>query len=339
MAKILVTGASGFIGSHLAQALVARGDEVACLVRKTSKLDRLRPLGVRLVYGDVTDPQSLGPAIGDAEVVYHVAGCHLVLHVEQYYRVNEQGVRNVARACAQRSTPPVLVSVSSLAAAGPAAHGRARTEADPPVPVSNYGRSKQAGEQAAREFAGRVPITIVRPSIVLGEADPVTLSMFKMIARCGVHFVPALGRSRFSVIHAADLAEMLIAAAGRGNRLPAGGQDAAAASQGIYFAACEEHPTYAGLGRMIGTALGRRRVLVFPTPPRTVWVVAAVSHVISRIIRQPLYVNFDRVREIRAGSWLCCPQRALDELGFSVTTPLAERLRQAADWYRRQGWL
>ena len=67
--KVLVTGASGFIGWHLANALVARGDDVACLVRKTSNVDRLRPLGVRLVYGDVTDPASLAPAVERADPV------------------------------------------------------------------------------------------------------------------------------------------------------------------------------------------------------------------------------------------------------------------------------
>lgn len=339
MAKVLVTGANGFIGSHLAEMLVARGDEVSCLVRKTSSVDRLRPLHARLVYGDVTDRDTLPAAVAGNEIVYHVAGCTRALKVGQLYQVNEQGVRNVARTCAEQPTPPVLVTVSSLAAAGPAPDGQLRTEADPPAPVSQYGRSKRAGEQAAEEFAHRVPTTVVRPPIVLGEADRVGLEMFRMICRFGVHLVTKLGRDRFSVIHVADLATALILAAERGTRLKADGTAAGSSSQGYYFAACDEHPTYADLGRMVAAALGRRRVLVVPSPPRMVWPVAAINEVMGRIRRRPLYLNFDKAREIRAGSWLCSPQAAKDDLRFSVAAPLAERLRQTARWYREEGWL
>jgi len=339
MPKVLVTGASGFVGSHLVEALSARGDDVTCLVRKTSNVDRLLPLGVKLVYGDVTDPESLPDAVPGNCIVYHVAGCTRAIRTRQYHLVNEQGVRNVAEACAGQSTPPVLVTVSSLAAAGPAPSGRMLVETDPPKPVSHYGMSKLAGERAAAEFADRIPVTIVRPPIVLGEADRQGLELFRMIARFGVHVVHALGRNRFSVIHAADLANLLILAAERGARLQPRHADEPAAKEGCYFAACDEHPTYADLGRMIGAALGRHRVMILPTPPRAVWIVATASELLARLRRQPYYLSLDKAREARAGSWLCSPQAAIDELGFSTAAPLADRLRQMAEWYRKQGWI
>jgi len=338
MVKVLVTGATGFIGSHLAAALCQRGDEVTCLVRRTSRLDRLSPLGVRLVYGDVTEPDSLPEAVAGNQIVYHVAGCTKAFRKGRLFEVNEQGTANVARACAERTEPPVLVAVSSLAAAGPAPDGQPRTEADPAAPVSNYGRSKLAGERAAAQFADRLPITIVRPPIVFGEADRDSFAMFQAIARFRIHLVPTFRRHRYSLIHAADLAELLILAAQRGTRLssdPAGGPS----PRGHYFAACEAHPTYAELGRMIAAALGHRRVLVLPAGPLAVRTVATLSEAWSRVIRRPNILNFDKVREIRAGSWVCSAQAATDELGFSPATPLAERLRQTAQWYRQEGWL
>jgi nucleoside-diphosphate-sugar epimerase len=350
MAKVLVTGASGFIGSHLVEALVARGDEVTCLVRKTSQVDRLRPLQARLIHGDVTDPDSLPKSVAGNRLVYHLAGCNRAFRPGQFYRVNQQGGHNVAEACAKQTTPPVVVWVSSLAAAGPALPSegdprspsdwvaRLRSEADPPVQVSHYGRSKRAGEQAAEQFADRLPITIVRPPVVFGEADRQSLAMFRPVARLGVHVVPGLGRHRFSLIHVADLVNLLILAAERGTRLKPAGKNEASC-QGYYFAACPEHPTYAQLGRMIGTALGRRRVVVLFTPPMVPWLVAAAAEAISRAYGRPFSFNFDKAREARAGSWLCSSQRAIDDLGFSVAAPLADRLRQTAQWYRENGWL
>jgi len=338
MTKVLVTGASGFIGMHLVAALHRRGDEVICLVRKNSRVDRLPASGVRLVYGDVTDRESLPSAVAGQDIVYHIAGCVSALTFRQFYRVNQQGVANMARTCAERPTPPVLVTVSSLAAAGPALDGRPKTEADRSTPVSHYGHSKRAGERAAARFADRVPITVVRPPIVLGEADAVGLPLFRSIARLGVHLVPGRKKPRFSVIHAADLVELLILAAERGRRLPPRGQ-AARPGQGCYFAACEENPTYADLGRMVAQAVGRRRVLVLSTSTPVVRAVAAVGELIGRIRRRPPYMNLDKVREITAGHWLCSIRAAEEELGFRVGAPLAERLRQTAEWYRREKWL
>ncbi len=339
MAKVLVTGAGGFIGIHLVAALTARGDEVTCLVRKSSRIGLLHRFGAQLVYGDITDRESLLPSIAGREIVYHLAGCTRALSPRQFYQVNRWGVANVVQTCAGQSTPPVLVSVSSLAAAGPAVDGQPKTEADRPEPVSHYGHSKRAGERVAEAFADRVPITIVRPPIVLGEHDRMGFPLFHHIARFGVHIAPGLARARFSLIHAGDLAELLILAAERGRRLPARGASNSSGPQGYYFAACEVSPFYSDLGRMISEALGRRWVMVIPTTSPVVWTVAMAGELVSRVRHRPLFVNVDKAREITAGSWLCSARLAAEQLGFKVGAPLLERLRQTADWYRREKWL
>ena len=339
MAKVLVTGASGFIGAHLVAALAARGDEITCLVRKSSRIGPLRRFDVRKVYGDVTDRDSLSAAITGQQIVYHLAGYTQALSARQFFRVNRWGVANVAQVCAGQTTPPVLVLVSSLAAAGPAVDGQPKTEADRSMPISHYGHSKRAGERVAEAFADRVPITIVRPPIVLGEFDRMCFPLFRSIARFGVHLAPGLARPRFSLIHADDLAEMLILAAERGTRLPAAGGSNPHGPRGYYFAACEESPFYSDLGRMVSKALGRRWVMVIPTTSPVVWTVAMAGEIVSRVRRSPLFVNLDKAREITAGSWLCSARAAAEQLGFTVGAPLFDRLRQTADWYRREKWL
>ncbi|MCE5301896.1 MAG: NAD-dependent epimerase/dehydratase family protein [Planctomycetaceae bacterium] len=338
MSRVLVTGASGFIGMHLVAALTARGDEVACLVRKSSNVERLKPFGVRLVHGDVTNDDGLAEAIGDREVVYHLAGCTLALKNRQFYEVNRRGVVHVVKACAGCQTPPTVVFVSSLAAAGPTVDGRPRVESDMPQPVSHYGQSKRSGEHVAESFAHRVPISVVRPPIVLGEGDRISLPMFRSVIRFGVHLAPGIKPQRFSVIHAADLSHLLILAAERGRRLPPLGESGHPPGQGYYFAACEQDPYYSDLGRLIAESVGRH-VLVIPAAIPVVRGVAAMGEAIGQVVHQPLFMNLDKAREIAAGSWVCSAQAAREQLGFEVGASLVERLRQTAEWYEREGWM
>lgn len=339
MAKVLVTGASGFIGTHLVARLAARGDDVTCLVRQTSRIEPLRLPGVSFVFGDVTDRSSLPSAVAKKDIVFHLAGCTQSLIPRHFYHVNQRGVANISQVCAGQTTPPVLVVTSSLAAAGPTRDGTPKTEADRSEPVSHYGHSKRAGERAAESYADRVPITIVRPPIVLGEGDRMGLPLFRSVARFGVHMVPGLDQRRFSLIHADDLIELLILAAERGKRLPPRGRSDSHGAQGYYFAACEENPAYADLGRMVAEALDRHLVVIIPTATPLVWMVAVAGEAISRLRHDPLFMNIDKAREITAGNWLCSAQAAADELGFAVGAPLLERLRQTAEWYREKKWL
>lgn len=202
MTRALISGATGFIGRHLVRAAVSRGYDVTCLVRATSETKRLDGLKARRICGDVTDRDSLAAAIKGQDVVFHLAGCVKAIQPGRFYEINERGTRNIAEVCAAKTTPPILIVVSSLAAAGPSAPRRPLREGDPPSPVSHYGRSKLAGENAARNLADRVPTTIVRPPMVFGEGDPTSGKLYRAIARWGVHIVPTWREHWLSLIHA-----------------------------------------------------------------------------------------------------------------------------------------
>ncbi|WP_047814166.1 NAD-dependent epimerase/dehydratase family protein [Rhodopirellula islandica] len=334
MTHAFVTGASGFIGGHLVRQLRDAGDEVTCLVRPTSDTSQLDEMKPRYVMGDITAPESFSRYLADVDVVYHLAGATKSLRKRDLHRINVEGVRMVAHACAHQRSPPTLVHVSSLAAVGPTTCSCPRIESDEPQPVSNYGRSKLAGEVEVAEFAGDVPITIIRPPIVLGEADRDGLTMFDSIARWNLHLVPGFSEERFSVVHGDDLAAALILASRQGRRL-----DPEHPSVGRYFVAADESPTYAELGQMVGQALGRDHVRVLHNPKSAVWAIAAINEFASQVRRRAHILGLDKAREATAGSWICSGRSFEQDTGFRPGCDLQARLDQTARWYIEQGWL
>src|SRR5690242_17622751 len=124
MPSVLVTGATGFIGLHLVEALMCRGDRVRCLVRPSSNIEPLRRLGVELIAAPFDDAGQLRAAADRVDVVYHVAGIIRAFRCAEFYQVNEEGTAKLAAACAAQPNPPRLVLVSSIAAAGPAPRGQ-----------------------------------------------------------------------------------------------------------------------------------------------------------------------------------------------------------------------
>ncbi len=332
--RVLVTGATGFIGHHLVHRLVAMGDEVRCLVRPTSETDAIAALGVDLRVGDVTQPHTLGPAVAGVQTVYHLAGSIRAAGNDDLWRINEGGTQHVTEACTAAREPPVLVIASSIAVAGPSDPERPHVEADPPTPVSDYGRSKLAAERAARALSARVPITVVRPPVVFGEHDRETFDLFRMAAK-GWHVVPGPRAQRLSLCHAADLAQLMVRAAEAGERLDAD----ATRGRGLYYAGDTEHPTYAELGLLLARAVGRQKLRVVPAPQAFTWGVAAIAEIAARVRGQPALLGIDKAREATAGSWMCSSEKARTQLGLKLGVSLSDRLAQTAAWYREAGWL
>lgn len=333
MTRCLVTGATGFIGPRLVSALQDRGFEVACLVRPTAHARPLEELGATMVLGDVTQPESLPPALAGIDVVYHLAGRTLAPSYAEFARVNEQGTASIAAACAVQPQPPVLVVASSLAAAGPSTAERPLTEDDPPEPISNYGRSKLAGELAAREWAAEVPLSIVRPPVVFGPADHMGLNLARAIQKTGLHFVHRPGLP-LSLVHVDDLVQALLLVAEQGERV----DPTSPRGEGIYYAADPALSSYTEMGQMLAAALGRH-LRVVRVRRWALGTAAFCSEGWARIRRTPAVLNFDKLREATATGWTASPVKLVNQLGFQPRLSLAEGYRETVEWYRAEKWL
>ncbi|MCC7087174.1 MAG: NAD-dependent epimerase/dehydratase family protein [Pirellulales bacterium] len=345
MARALVTGASGFIGKRLVETLASRGDTAVCLVRPTSDVERLKQLGAMLTLGDVAQPDSLPAAVADIDVVYHVAGLTKANSYDAYRRVNEVGVQNILAACAKRTTPPRVILVSSLSAAGPSPDERLRVESDPAQPVSNYGKSKRAGELAAEARAADMPITVFRPPIVLGGGDEQGFALFRSVKRLGIHLVGGYGK-RFSIVYVDDLVSAMISAAEKSERLPPRATRSLTTEEtgnepgcGYYFVAGPENPLYSELGTLVGIALDKPHVKLLRTPKFMMRISATCGTIAGRLTGRARYLCLDRAKEILAGNWICSPEKAHRDLAFTPCATLEQQLRWTAEWYCREGWL
>jgi nucleoside-diphosphate-sugar epimerase len=323
----LVTGANGFVGSHLVRALLHDGWTVRAMVRKTSDLSLLQDVRCYFAYGDVTDPGSLDAAVSGADVIFHVAGAISSLTQSGFDRINRDGTVNLVDACLKAAQPPRrFLLVSSIAAAGPATRERRRTEHDEPKPVSMYGYSKLAGETALQPLLGHIDTTIVRPPIVYGPGDTATLDLYTSVQQGVIPRVSG-GDRPLSLIHAADLVRGMILAA----------THSAAVGQTFYLCGPEDR-TMVEFQLEIARQLSKKPI-VLPIPLSVLRLAGEAAHQWQSFRGKPRPFGRDKVAEAVQESWAMDPTHAAETIGFQGAITLSEGIADAIAWYRSHGWL
>jgi dihydroflavonol-4-reductase len=323
--KIFVTGGTGFVGIHVVAALRARGHAVVCLVRDPRKaatvFDGAPP---DCVAGDLANDDALRRGCADADAVVHLAGLTSAKSRTELFAANADGTRAlVESAGAPGARVRRFVYVSSLAAAGPVTNGVIPHGSEEPHPVSDYGRSKLAGETPVRALA--IDWAIVRPPAVYGPWDREFLRLFA-IAKRGIAPMFGDGSQRLSLVFAPDLADAIVACV---ERPP---------PRGVYYPTHGEQTTQRALLERIGEALATR-VRVLRLPRAVVRPLGWISENAARLAGRSTLLSTDKAHELLAGAWLCSPAALEAATGWRAATDLTSGLRQTATWYRKMSWI
>ncbi len=325
--KALVTGGTGFIGSHLVEALLQRGADVRCLLRKSSDLRWIRGLPVECAWGDCCDKASLKEAVRGVDLVVHSAGVTKAVDEETFFQVNAHGTENLVHACLE-DAPRLrrFVYLSSQAAAGPTKCGNRKKETDPCEPVSAYGRSKRMGEELALAQAHRLPLLILRPSAVYGPRDRDIYFFFKCLSKrvnpcfCGPD-------QHLSLCHVHDLVRAALLAS----------EDQAPRGE-IFFVSDGRDYAFEEIGKTFAQAM-ETSAFRLPVPRWVLSGAASFSEGLARFSRRPALISKGKVEEMAQKNWVCDITKAKSLLRFEPSIPLMQGARLTVDWYRNENWL
>lgn len=346
--KILVTGASGFIGSFLCEEGLRQGHQVWAGIRKSSSRKYLQDPALHFATLDLSDPAALQSQLaahreehGGWEVVIHCAGVTKCRRAEEFELNNHQYTRHLAEALMQAGiTPRQFVYLSSLSVFGPVREEVAHpdfpegspclyapiTEADTPAPDTAYGRSKLNAENYLKSLGGQLPAVIFRPTGVYGPRERDYFLMAKSI-RNHVDFSVGFRRQEITFIYVKDLVRAVYLAVERGVT----GRAYFVSDGGIY-----ESRAFSDL---IQHELGVRHVLHIQSP---LWLLRLISYTAGWVagrLGKSSTLNRDKYRIMKQRNWQCDIRPLCEELGFVPEYDLAKGVRETMAWYRQEQWI
>ncbi len=324
--RVLITGASGFVGYHLITEALSKNLEVFVAVRKSSKIEHLKNLDIQYTTLDFNNPSALKKEIEDKQYNYiiHAAGVTRARSVDEYNQINASYTYNLAQAAAYTGHVKKFVFISSLAAVGPLANIDGIINADTvPHPVTAYGRSKLLAEEQLKTI-DNLNYTILRPTAVYGPRDKDIFIFFKQVA---MGFEPYIGRieQKLSFIYVSDLAKASINALFRGDKR-------------TYILSDDGCYNRYQLADYIKAVLSNKTVK-FHLPVNFVKIIAGIAEKISSLTNKAAVLNIEKLNELKAVNWSCNIDPAKTDLDFHPVYNLQTGVAETIQWYKANKWL
>jgi nucleoside-diphosphate-sugar epimerase len=325
--KALVTGATGFIGSHLVESLVQRGAQVRCLVRNKRHLGWVKDSPVEFVVGNCREKNSLKQGVKDVDQVFHFAGATTAVKEKTYFEVNALGTENLVQACIENNTRlKKFIYLSSQAAAGPCRSVGKKKESDPCEPVSPYGKSKLLGEELALSHSNELPLLILRPCAVYGPRDKGFYALFKCLSK-SINPCFSDYEQHISMCYVQDLVRAILLAA-----------ETQTENGEIFFLSDGHDYRMEEIGDIFAQAM-EISALKLRLPQQMLFGMAFFAECFSRVSGKPSILSRGKVEEMVQKNWLCDITKARALLGFEPRISLARGAALTVAWYKKEKWL
>ncbi|HRP01981.1 MAG TPA: NAD-dependent epimerase/dehydratase family protein [Candidatus Kapabacteria bacterium] len=327
--NVLLTGGSGFIGSHILDALISNNVNVKCLVREKSNTRWLKDKNISIIKTDFQNYELIKDNLKDIDIVIHVAGIIAALNYQHFYNVNTLGTKLLLESVSKYSNNfKKFIYMSSQTVGGPA-HSLETpiNELDKANPLTSYAKSKLEAESIIINNTAGINYTILRPSAVFGERDPGIVQIFSMVKK---GFAPMMGMDKkyLNLIYAKDLANATI------NCI-----DNEKSDKQIYYIAGKEQFNWDLLMNEIKIAVNNPHAIKIKIPDPIVLSVGYINEKISQITRKSQIFNYDKAIDFTRKYWVCDSDKARQQISLQTNENIRDLFIKTATWYIENGWL
>ncbi|MCD8306331.1 MAG: NAD(P)-dependent oxidoreductase [Prevotella sp.] len=330
---ILITGASGFIGSFIVAEALRRGFETWAAVRATSSRKYLKDKRIRFIELDLSNEEKLAEQLSGHtfDYVVHAAGATKCRRKEDFYRVNFEGTKNLVSALLRtKMKVKKFVFLSSLSVFGAVREDEPFvpiSPSDTPRPNTHYGKSKLLAEQFLMSVGGSLNYTILRPTGVYGPREKDYFMMVKSVAQ-RMDFAVGFSRQLLTFVYVDDVVAAVFLAL---DCLKSGG---------AYFLSDGQSYESKDFSRLVKQTLGMRGpVIRIVLPVCIMRIICLLCGFFGRITGRMTALNKDKFNILSQRNWLCDISPAEHDLGYHPQVQLAEGVRRAVEWYKREGWI
>jgi len=324
---VLVTGASGFIGSHLVDSLLSLNCVIHCLVRESSDLRWLQSPKIHLYFIDLAQPNFQIPNLEAVNYVFHCAGLTKAKSRKEYFDINSRVCSTLYEQClTYKDSIKGIVHLSSLAAAGPSEDGNQVDETTPLNPITFYGKSKKSGEEIALKYSVSLPIKVIRPPVVYGPREENLYAFFKLVKKgwgLQIGKTPKL----LSLIYITDLVQSMMEVCG-----PCTSQ------KKIYFVTDGNSYSWEEIAKSAAEKMNTS-IKILKVNESVLVPIAITFEILAMFSSKPALFDRQRMIDIKQSCWTASPKNFFRDFDFKPKFELAAGLACTLDWYLQKKWL